>query len=96
MSKPHRPNSHRLRSGLTVCVLALAGCTVGPNFTRPTPTAPDDWTSWRSGDDSLHAPVAAAPALQADWWRAFHDPVLDALEERAFAASLDLRTAALH
>ena len=96
MPKPHRPNSHRLRSGLTVCVLALAGCTVGPNFTRPTPTAPDDWTSWRSGDDSLHAPVAAAPALQADWWHAFHDPVLDALEERAFAASLDLRTAALH
>ena len=53
-------------------------------------------TSWRSGDAGLVAPVDARLPLQPDWWQAFHDPVLDQLETRAFAASTDLRKAALH
>ena len=76
--------------------LALTGCTVGPDFERPASTAPIDWTSWRSGDASLHQPVGSDAALPADWWRAFNDPVLDELVRRGFAASPDLQTAALH
>src|SRR3546814_15332345 len=77
--------------------LALAGCTVGPDFERPQVTAPSDWSSWRSGDPSLHAAPAANEApLPADWWRAFNDPVLDAPQARAVSGSPDLRTAALH
>jgi outer membrane protein TolC len=74
----------------------LAGCTVGPDFVPPTAAAPDDWTSWRSGDDSLRRPVAATDTLPTDWWRAYGDPVLDRLQKRAFEASPDLQTAALH
>lgn len=87
-----------LRSVLLSSVLALGlgGCTTGPDFVKPAPAAPADWTSWRSGDASLHAPVGTDAMLPADWWRAFHDPVLDELERRAFAASPDLVTAALH
>src|SRR3546814_13249421 len=77
--------------------LALAGCTVGPDFERPQVTAPSDWSSWRSGDPSLHAAPAANEApLPADWSRAFNDPVLDELQARAVSGSPDLRTAALH
>jgi len=77
--------------------LALAGCTVGPDYTGPRASAPADWSSWRSGDDSLHdALPASEAALPKDWWRAFNDPVLDDLEARAVAGSPDLRTAALH
>ena len=90
---PH-PSRYRLAVGLVA--LALAGCAVGPDFTRPTATAPDDWTSWRSADASLRMPVDAAQALPARWWEAFGDPVLNGLEARAASASPDLRTAALH
>ena len=68
---------------------------MGPDFTRPETAAPDDWNSWRSADDALRAPLAATPALPSQWWLAFGDPVLNQLQQRAVAASPDLRTAAL-
>lgn len=97
----HRLHRLHLRPsgfGLAPCLLALAlsGCAVGPNFVKPAPAAPDDWTVWRSGDDSLKVPVTAGEAMPTDWWRSFGDPVLNGLEQRAFEASPDLRTAALH
>lgn len=75
---------------------ALAGCAVGPDFKPPATQAPEDWTAWRSADESLVTPLPAGESLPVDWWRAFGDPVLDGLEQRALAASPDLRTAALH
>lgn len=89
-------SSTRLRLAPCLLALALSGCAVGPNFVKPTPEAPDDWTAWRSGDESLKAPATVSEVMRADWWRSFGDPVLDALEQRAFEASPDLRTAALH
>ena len=80
---------------LSALTLVLAGCAVGPNFVKPAPAAPDDWTSWRSADKALQTPVGNDRTLPADWWRAFVDPVLDRLAQRAFDASPDLKTAAL-
>ncbi|WP_114238265.1 efflux transporter outer membrane subunit [Dyella sp. C9] len=84
--------------GSLACALSivLAGCAVGPDFMAPKSAAPADWSSWHGGDPSLAAPVDSQAPLQADWWTAFHDPVLDSLEARAFAASPDLEKAALH
>ena len=50
---------------LTACALALAlaGCAVGPDFTRPETAAPDDWNSWRSADDAARAGGHAGVAL---------------------------------
>jgi NodT family efflux transporter outer membrane factor (OMF) lipoprotein len=76
--------------------MALVGCAIGPDRVKPAPAAPDDWSTWRSGDDSLHAPIVVGESLPADWWRAFQDPVLDRLQQRALEASPDLQTAALH
>ncbi|GIK46268.1 MAG: outer membrane efflux protein [Betaproteobacteria bacterium] len=89
---------HPRHFGLAACALALAltGCAaVGPNFVKPTPAAPNDWTSWRSGDASLRIPSEATQALPTQWWQAFNDATLDALQRRAFDASPDLQTAAL-
>lgn len=74
----------------------LSGCAVGPDFVKPTPAAPDNWANWHSGDASLHILAKAAQALPAQWWLAFNDATLDALQRRAFDASPDLQTAALH
>ncbi|SFG28563.1 efflux transporter, outer membrane factor (OMF) lipoprotein, NodT family [Novosphingobium sp. CF614] len=83
--------------GLALGLAALpAGCTVGPDFAAPQPAAPDDWSSWRSGDPALVSPVAAGARMPADWWTLLGDPVLDRLEQEALAASPDIETAALH
>jgi len=89
---------HRARFDFLICGLALAltGCVVGPDFARLKPAAPDDWTSWRSADDSLRAAVGTGQPLSARWWQAFNDPVLESLVQRALASSPDLHTAALH
>lgn len=90
----HNPRMRGLVIGMLM--LSIAGCTVGPDFVASKPDAPKDWSTWRSGDTSLVAPVDSRTPLQPDWWKAFHDPVLDQLEDQAFAASPDLQKAALH
>lgn len=81
---------------LGLAVLSIAGCTVGPDFVSPQPAAPDDWSSWHSGDSSLALQTATDRPMPADWWTLFGDPVLDRLEQQALAASPDIETAALH
>ena len=91
--------SHRSsRFGLAACVLALllAGCTVGPEFVKPTPAAPDDWTSWRAADEALRLPIGAEQPIPSTWWTALGDPLLDRLQARALKSSPDLQIAALH
>jgi multidrug efflux system outer membrane protein len=64
--------------------LAATGCAVGPTYHIPT-QAP---VALKTAD----AHVTAAPS-EPTWWRAFKDPELDSLIERALVASPDLRMA---
>ncbi|MFM9958576.1 MAG: efflux transporter outer membrane subunit [Phycisphaerales bacterium] len=74
---------------LTIPILPLlAGCTVGPNYTPPVATAPENWVE----PDSALA-TASSPVIR-DWWSSFNDPVLNGLVERAIAENHDLRIAA--
>lgn len=69
--------------------LTLAACAVGPNYVEPVrqPSAAGPFVA-------PHGPeVAAAPAVEGDWWRLYNDPVLDRLVEDALAANTDLRVA---
>lgn len=72
------------------CVLAgLAGC-----MALPLPELkPDTPVAWQ------HAPPTTANAPAPDlrsWWKAFNDPQLDRLIDRALADNLTVRQAALH
>lgn len=78
---------------LAACLaLALAGCTVGPDFRRPAPPASAAYT----GAGEATAPAAAAPRIIAGgdaptrWWQAFGSPGLDALVDRAIANNQSL------
>ncbi|HXB75372.1 MAG TPA: efflux transporter outer membrane subunit [Candidatus Acidoferrales bacterium] len=90
------------RTILTVSVLALAGCTVGPNYRRPQLALPGDF---RGAPPSVPAaapptpPNAAAPdpaASLADtkWQDLFADPTLNQMVSTALANNFDLRIAA--
>ena len=64
---------------------ALAGCTVGPDYVRPTVDTPPAWR--------IDYPKAAEVA-NLKWWEQFGDPVLNELVEAALRDNRDLRVAA--
>jgi multidrug efflux system outer membrane protein len=75
---------------LLFAALVVAGCASVPDA-PPQPPVPEkfreDASRW----------IASKPAEAQDrgtWWKAFHDPELDALVERAGAANTDIRQAA--
>ena len=77
--------------------LWLSACTaVGPDYQRPTPAAPSDWSAWSSAGPELAHDGGAPGAPSGRWWEALQDPVLNDLEQQALAQNLDLRSAALH
>jgi outer membrane protein, multidrug efflux system len=73
----------------------LAGCTMGPNFTRPQATPPAAWNATAPASaDVPSKPVARAYDGRL-WWSVFKDPILDGLVDDAMRQNLDLQTAAL-
>ena len=71
-------------------LLALAACTVGPDYQGPASTgavsAPQHFA--RAGE--AVSPAAPSPAR---WWTQFGDPMLDELEQRALAGNPSLAVA---
>ncbi|WP_087753444.1 efflux transporter outer membrane subunit [Paraburkholderia caledonica] len=71
--------------------VALSGCiSVGPDFREPDVTLENQWL------ESLPPAAQSTPAGEAAWWKAFNDPVLSALEQRAYERNLSLQVAGLH
>jgi NodT family efflux transporter outer membrane factor (OMF) lipoprotein len=70
-----------------VAALLLAGCTVGPNYSRPKTVVPSAFAE-------PNAPAGMSDAELANWWSAFGDPELDKLVARAIAQNLDVENAA--
>ena len=78
------------RLTLLAAALAAGGCAVGPDYQRPVADLPVAWkldAPWRTA-------VPGDSADKGDWWKAFGDPQLDALEARAQADSPTLAIAA--
>ena len=71
--------------------LAIAGCTVGPDFKAPTSVTPAQVF------ERTQAAQASSKAVEADfnqdWWTLFNDPTLNALEKQLADANLDVAAA---
>src|SRR6202051_2084424 len=75
------------RVAITITLLSLAGCAVGPKYHQPVPPVP---AQFKEGG----APDSATPDIAySDWWRVFHDPELSRLETEADAANQDIKLA---
>src|SRR5260221_14561870 len=70
-------------------VLALTGCAIGPNYSKPEAIAPEQWKE--AGDWIVAKPSDAAP--KGKWWEAFNDPVLDSLAEQVSVTNQSLAAA---
>jgi outer membrane protein, multidrug efflux system len=75
-------------ASVAAAALALAGCTVGPNYRRPVVKTPDNFRA----PDPLPAPQATSLA-DLKWWELFKDEKLQDLIRAALAANYDLRDA---
>ena len=73
---------------LTLAAAAAAGgCVVGPNYQKPTVSAPTQWSEPVAGGET------SAPADVTAWWESFHDAELNSLINRAAQSNLDLQIA---
>ena len=76
-----------MRIGTLIVALAVmvSGCSVGPDYTRPSVESPEAWR--------INYPAAAGVA-NTTWWEQFGDPVLNELVDSALRENLDVRIAA--
>lgn len=82
---------------IVVSVLADSGCSVGPDFKRPSLWSPSAWLP-HSHELAGNQPVAVTSTVDPappdpHWWDVFHDPELSALEARAAQTNLNVRLA---
>jgi multidrug efflux system outer membrane protein len=75
---------------ITVALLLLTGCAVGPNYKRPPVTVPAEYRGL--APDS--GPQAAPSLGDEKWWTIFQDQQLQALIREALSQNYDVRIAA--
>ncbi len=76
--------------GILLIALILAGCTMGPNYKRPTIDAP---TAYRGAGSPPSVPSAESFGNEK-WWQLFDDPVLQQLIHTALQQNYDVQIAA--
>ncbi|HLP85455.1 MAG TPA: hypothetical protein VK157_13990, partial [Phycisphaerales bacterium] len=78
---------------ITAALIALAGCTVGPNYTKPDIKTPESFASLDTASDVKSSATSVEPGALSYWWRTLGDEQLASLIDRAIANNLDLRLA---
>jgi NodT family efflux transporter outer membrane factor (OMF) lipoprotein len=77
-------------------LLLLAGCNSMPGVDLAPAYEPPEYVvpaSWRGASPFVEARPSDAE-IRTEWWRLFHDPALDRLEDQAMIANADLHAAA--
>lgn len=83
------------RLALLTLALVLAGCaTPAAIDANALPTAPPAWKAEPPPEGRWRVVAPADTQPRGEWWRAFGDPVLDDLEQRAMMRNDDLQLAA--
>jgi NodT family efflux transporter outer membrane factor (OMF) lipoprotein len=75
---------------IVASALALAACSVGPNYAPPATASAAAGPFIRANSPAVQ-PLAP---VRGDWWRLYNDPVLDGLISDALAHNTDVRAAA--
>jgi multidrug efflux system outer membrane protein len=70
---------------VSILVISVAGCMVGPDYKRPTIDSPQSFR---------YEPKDVAETADTEWWKQFNDPVLDSLIAEALANNKNVKIAA--
>jgi multidrug efflux system outer membrane protein len=79
----------RIAGAAGLCAATLCGCMDlnVPAYQRPDMPAKTAWAH-------AHAAVSASDTVNPEWWKAFDDPYLDTLIDKAIAGNVDIRVLA--
>ena len=80
----------RVAMGFTVVAVLVTGCTVGPDYVRPSIVAPDAYKETAAG---WKVAQPRADQLRGAWWEMFGDPQLNALEEQVDISNQNIAVA---
>jgi len=80
----------RVAMGFTVVAVLVTGCTVGPDYVRPSIVAPDAYKETAAG---WKVAQPRADQLRGAWWEMFGDPQLNALEEQVDISNQNIAAA---
>lgn len=87
-----QPKMKRFSVMALVVGCGLAGCTVGPNYNKPSATVPAKWEVQEPFREA--APKDAVP--KTAWWTVFHNDELNGLENDLLASNQTLKVAVAH
>jgi multidrug efflux system outer membrane protein len=91
-------NSNKIVHTLALAALGctLAGCALGPDFVKPKPAVPAQWSATAMGNGTAGAAhVSPERAQTVAWWSSFDDPTLTSLVQQSAGQNLDVRQAVL-
>lgn len=77
-------------AGCAALLLALAGCAVGPHYSRPPATVPQ---AYKETPENWKQAQPADQLIRGKWWEIYHDPELNALEEKINVSNQTLKAA---
>ncbi|MGB7753964.1 MAG: hypothetical protein WCF88_20600, partial [Candidatus Acidiferrales bacterium] len=82
------PRHLHLVASCAAVILFFAGCTVGPNYVRPTAEVPTDFketpANWKQAQPS-------DAVAKGKWWEIYQDPQLNELEEKINVSNQTLK-----
>jgi NodT family efflux transporter outer membrane factor (OMF) lipoprotein len=81
----------RRAGALAATALLLGGCTVGPNYVRPTTDVPADYKE--SPAANFKAAQPSDDSAKGKWWEVYGDAQLNALEEQVSVSNQTLKEA---
>ncbi|MBB3105046.1 TolC family protein [Azomonas macrocytogenes] len=76
------------RSAGLALFMSLSACDLAPTYQPPEFVVPANWQGNGPGS------ADSTQTVQPGWWKLYHDPVLDRIEEQATANNADLQAAA--
>ncbi len=90
----HKASIRRGGAGVSVCTLLLflAGCSVGPKYTRPAAPAPPTYKEL-AGTDLWKVAAPNDGPIKGNWWELFGDPQLNKLEEKVNVSNQSVKQA---
>lgn len=66
-------------------LLLVSGCSIGPDYVKPTSAVPDTFHNSDTNQSDLQKGI-----IDKNWWESFHDPILTQLVTKALIANYDI------
>ena len=66
-------------------ILLISGCSIGPDYVKPTSSVPDTFHNTTAANSDLQKGL-----IDKNWWESFHDPILTQLVTKALIANYDI------